>query len=281
MNEAAYEVITKEDLQGAFRDALEGELAGVTAQLDTLITAYSLISPSTIVISAADSKDKNRADYICDGTADEEEINDAIVALAAGGGRILLLEGTFYIASSIIFTKANVVIEGQGDGTILFTSDSAPAEYPTFTATNMNHTEIKNMKLTFYRATDEAIALINCTYAKIISVTGYSGGGTFAKLNSCNSNLISSCVIGGGAYGVFLYGTDTSVITNNNMMYQSTEGVHLEVSSDHNIVEGNVITTGINVSGASCNKNLIHGNMVDLATVDTGTSTTIADEVVY
>ena len=33
-------------------------------------------------------------DYLCDGTADDVEINAAIQALPAGGGEILVLDGT-------------------------------------------------------------------------------------------------------------------------------------------------------------------------------------------
>ena len=53
-------------------------------------------------------------DYLCDGTADQTEIQAAINALPASGGKVVLLEGTYNISSSIKINKPNVTIEGMG-----------------------------------------------------------------------------------------------------------------------------------------------------------------------
>src|SRR5699024_2737882 len=58
-------------------------------------------------------------DYLCDGTADEVEIKAAISALPSGGGEVLLLDGTYNISSSILISKANVVLRGSGPSTVL------------------------------------------------------------------------------------------------------------------------------------------------------------------
>lgn len=76
---------------------------------------------STIVIAASDSSDKGKAgaDFVCDGTADNVEVTDAIASLPAGGGKIVLLEGNYYsIISNFELTKNNVIFEGQGQSTI-------------------------------------------------------------------------------------------------------------------------------------------------------------------
>ena len=46
------------------------------------------IRTATLVVAASDSSDKSKAqaDYICDGTADNVQIQAAIDALPAGGG---------------------------------------------------------------------------------------------------------------------------------------------------------------------------------------------------
>ena len=64
---------------------------------------------ATKIIAANDSLDKSFADYVCDGTADQVEIQAAIDALDAGnvGGRIILLEGTYNIAASITFNAGD------------------------------------------------------------------------------------------------------------------------------------------------------------------------------
>jgi len=85
---------------------------------------------ATIIIAAADSLDKTKADYVCDGTADNADIQDAIDALPATGGRILLLDGTYNIEvttdnDSITINKPYVKIQGQGHSTLLRWDNSA------------------------------------------------------------------------------------------------------------------------------------------------------------
>ncbi len=58
-------------------------------------------------------------DYLCDGTADDVQINAAIAALPAGGGEIVLLDGTYTLTGSITISKAKVTLRGNGANTIL------------------------------------------------------------------------------------------------------------------------------------------------------------------
>jgi len=44
---------------------------------------------ATFVVAASDSKKKSDADYVCDGTADDVQIQAAIDALPGGGGQSL------------------------------------------------------------------------------------------------------------------------------------------------------------------------------------------------
>jgi hypothetical protein len=72
---------------------------------------------STLVVAASDSSVLSRAqaDYICDGTADDVEIQAAWNALGAGWfGKIVCLEGTYNISSPIILTGAHRELEVHG-----------------------------------------------------------------------------------------------------------------------------------------------------------------------
>ena len=51
---------------------------------------------------------------ICDGTADDVQINAAIAALPASGGKVWLSEGMFTIAATITITSKRVILQGQG-----------------------------------------------------------------------------------------------------------------------------------------------------------------------
>lgn len=71
---------------------------------------------ATFVIAASDANARIRAkaDYFCGGVADEDQINAAINALPANGGKIVLSEGTFNIADTIIVPQG-VIVEGMGE----------------------------------------------------------------------------------------------------------------------------------------------------------------------
>lgn len=85
------------------------------------ITSASINAPTgrgaTYVIAASDATATEiaQADIVCDGTADDVQINDAIVA---GNKSISLSTGHFGIAATILLDD-DVTLSGQGDATIL------------------------------------------------------------------------------------------------------------------------------------------------------------------
>lgn len=75
---------------------------------------------ATLVVAASDSLHLERADYICDGVADEVEINLALAAMAAvNGGEVELLDGTFVLAAPIDFPGDKLDLAGQGAATLI------------------------------------------------------------------------------------------------------------------------------------------------------------------
>ena len=58
-------------------------------------------------------------DYLCDGTDDQKEIIQALNALPATGGEVVILDGTYNIMASINIPKDNVSIRGSGNATTL------------------------------------------------------------------------------------------------------------------------------------------------------------------
>ena len=73
---------------------------------------------ATFVVAASDSLHQGYADYVCDGTDDQVEIQAAIDALPISGGEILLLDGIFTFTSAVNL-KSNVSIKGQGKSTVI------------------------------------------------------------------------------------------------------------------------------------------------------------------
>lgn len=84
---------------------------------------------ATLVVAANDSSTtgKAQADYVCDGIDDQVQIQTAIDS-ATNSAKIQLLEGNFYISSTINLDK-NLHIEGAGNVvTILHLADSADTD---------------------------------------------------------------------------------------------------------------------------------------------------------
>jgi hypothetical protein len=68
-----------------------------------------------VVIAASDSVSTSGADYVCDGTDDDVQIQAAIDAVStAGGGTVLLREGHYNYTANPILPKNNVTVRGEG-----------------------------------------------------------------------------------------------------------------------------------------------------------------------
>lgn len=76
----------------------------------------------TLVVAASNAtqSSKDKADFVCTGTDDQDTINQAVAAMPEGG-RLLLTEGTFDISAFIDGTLAGgpVHLQGMGPGTII------------------------------------------------------------------------------------------------------------------------------------------------------------------
>jgi hypothetical protein len=78
---------------------------------------------ATFTIAANDSTAaaKAQADYICDGTSDEVQINTALAAVPATGGKVMLLAGNYSIAAPIVIDQAGINLCGEGSKATLVT----------------------------------------------------------------------------------------------------------------------------------------------------------------
>lgn len=120
--------IKKPALQGD--TGIQGDTGAAGLQGDTGIqgdtgdqgdtgSSADAIESATIVVAASNSVDTSRADYVCDGTDDEVEINQAVDDLSSTGGTVKLLEGTYEISDTIVLDYDYINIVGNGWGTIL------------------------------------------------------------------------------------------------------------------------------------------------------------------
>lgn len=102
--------------------------------------ANIIVRSSTLKVAADDAygRTKDHADLVCDGAADDAEINEALESLPAAGGEVLLSEGNFEIGSSVSEVTNNRNLAGMGIGATLLNL-AAGAE--TYVITNKNTSE--------------------------------------------------------------------------------------------------------------------------------------------
>ena len=67
---------------------------------------------------------ENDCDYLCDGTADDVEIQAAINALPEDGGEVVLLDGD-YNTSAVITLKSHTTLSGGANTSIIQTNSAA------------------------------------------------------------------------------------------------------------------------------------------------------------
>ncbi len=103
---------------------------GVYTEAGTGLGSASQSVAFVVAAVNASPEMRNRADYQCDGVADEVEINAAMAALPAGiGGKVVMSEGTFTLADPITVPADNVFLQGQGDATFIDGDGLATGEH--------------------------------------------------------------------------------------------------------------------------------------------------------
>jgi len=100
--------------------------AAYDAVLEQIDAALASRGAGTLIVAAANSLRGAGADYVCDGTDDEVQINAAIDALSAGG-KIVLLDGTFRLGAPIVMAPT-VHLKGQGSSTWIMLEDDHDAD---------------------------------------------------------------------------------------------------------------------------------------------------------
>jgi len=179
---------------------------------------------STLIVSAYNSTYKEKADYICDGVDDQDEIEKAISALPAAGGTVVLLEGEYRIGSSIRILRNNIELVGQGIGTVLRLQDGVNDHVITIgdgTAAYEKIT-IRNLKVDGNRpgqtATSHGIHIHNL--ADEVRLIGVEITNTYTdaiSVDGGNNHFIQGCrIIDPGEDGIVLrqYVRDSIVLGN-------------------------------------------------------------------
>lgn len=267
---------------------------------------------ATVVVAAGDSTAHGRAaaDYVCDGTGDDVEINAALVALGATGGRVLLLEGTYTVGDSITLAGTFAMLEGQGPGTVIDASGVG-----NLIVMAGAYQEVS--RLYAYGGTVRGIDMSGAGFNPVVrdcivaggkSDAGIYGGGLLPQIignrvpavataaagirpvgGLCAGNTVRS---GFGATGILLSNTSDALV-HDNSLYLCRTGITITNDANYNSVQGNVIRSGVATGGygididdATCDGNLVtnndlhlSGSLGSLRDLGTGTVTTAGNRL--
>jgi len=219
---------------------------------------------ATKVVAASNSLNNDGADYVCDGTADEVEIQAAIDAVGNIGGKILLLEGTYNIQSTDIVMDANITLAGCGWQTIInFGGNDLQ-----LISTNKDNVVIRDISLT-NSADAEGVLLISggsdVILSKIKVTEGGGGAGKGIHVNPTSYDfLIEGCQVSGfsgsGVEGMDIVCIRPRII---GCFFESCYNtIALSTSTDWMIVNCEVRDVGYLVL-SSLNKGVFANNYVD------------------
>jgi parallel beta-helix repeat protein len=237
-------------------------------------------------------------DYLCDGTNDQEEIIQALTALPATGGEIVILDGIYNITASINVPKDNVSLRGNGNATILkrmynsTSADSGPTAGGLITLNGKSGCKIQGLQIDGNKATYTAsynygIRLqssnnntvtgntCNNNYYDGIQLSSSSSDNAVTgntcnnnnyngiRLHSSNNNTVTgnTCNNNSYSYGICLYSSSSDNTVTGNTCNNNIDGIHLYSSSSDNAVIGNTCSNNNNgIRLQSSNNNTVTGN---------------------
>lgn len=212
----------------------------------------------TVAANNSSTAEKQAADYLCDGTADQVEINNAITAAAAlGGGEVVLLGGYYYTPGSILL-KDYVKVRGLGSATRLKIPNATNTTFDVFK--NVNEANllydagvysliIDGNKALQASGVNQAIQITKGNIIRISDVFVYSMKGAGIVLNTDTAgSWVDRCRVEGcdGA-GIDLENAGADIIISKNYVASNNYGIAVNVgagtaASDIKIIDNNCIS---------------------------------------
>jgi len=252
---------------------------------------------TTLIVAASNSLDTTRADYVCDGIDDQEEINDALNALAAHGGRVSLLDGTYQITNSIIIPNSHVTLVGLGSNTTIQTTAAiriieALGRFDIIvkdlTLVGMAIANPANIGIYLHRCGRSVIDNIRVTACggDAIRLTGIAKEDLYLKITKCTiytnfedginsrfnsgTSFINNHIYANLHHGIRIRDQDNCIISNNliedndGMNTASFDGIILSSNSGNNSITSNRCHDNdrdeIRIHDNTCDRNTILSN---------------------
>jgi len=255
-----------------------------------------------IVADASTSKNYRRADYVVLSTYAQTMINRAIAALGSYGGKIILLEGLFVVDNPIL-VPSNVIIEGQGYGTVVkfkdgialsnkglienadqvngntgiaisrLTLDGNKANRVGNTQIGINFTKVSGLAL--YKVDIANIYGDGCTVressgSRLEGIRVHDSWATGYNFDTFNDSSVIGCVCNSNNDGMVFFRSSRNNIGGNNCFGNTGAGIYVYSASKNNTVSSNSCHQnggpGIDIFGLSASL-VAEGNVIISNTV--------------
>jgi len=197
----------------------------------------------TVFVAAYNARPeiKEKADLVCNGSNDQEKINQAISMLPTSGGTVKLSEGDFVISSPIIILRNKVALEGCGPSTVI--KGPINNNYLNVGDGTNQYSEIKvaNLKID---GTDQisgfGIFAAKITKLVIENCIIYNTKGLGIYLEHVYDSLIQKNIINANADGIFTWYIRNCSIVGNHIHDVGGYGMY-NYSSRNSTISGNQI----------------------------------------
>lgn len=219
----------------------------------TVITSTSIpaIKIPTVYVCASDAPQalKNEADYVCDGTSDDVELNQASNYINSIGGGLLQVEGGILDVDATIYLSSNTIFNGRKQTTL---KSGGTGNYPLITL----------------RDGANYITITNIIFQSVYATSGFTGE---FFTNSNNRNIvIDNCSFtynNGPIYTFRLIQPSTNVWITNNTFDSGggTNNMYIKLMYNFNILNNTFIqksglTAQLNINVSLSSLGLIKGN---------------------
>jgi len=208
-------------------------------------------------------------DYLCDGTNDQVEIQQALNALPATGGEVVILDGTYNITASIHIPKNNVSLRGNGNATILkrmYNSTSTDIGKGLITLKGKKDCKIQGLQIDGNKATytssyNYGIYLDSSSKNNTVTGNTCNDNACGIRLYSSSNNTVTGNTCNNNSIGIYLYLSSDNTVTGNTCNNNNIDGIYLDLSSDNTVTCNTCNNNNFDgISLSSSSNNTITGN---------------------